>query len=85
MFGVQESMPAFVSMVTMPFTFSIGYGIIGGLALWIAIQILLAPVRIYRHLGFSGFRSVYLSHLLQGPKCDIYIYIYTLGWLWGSM
>ena len=27
-------MPAFVAMVTMPFTFSIGYGIIAGLLLW---------------------------------------------------
>ena len=27
-------MPAFVSMVAMPYTFSIGYGIIGGLLLW---------------------------------------------------
>ncbi len=27
-------MPAFVSMVTMPYTFSIGYGIIAGLLLW---------------------------------------------------
>ena len=30
----QEAMPAFVSMVAMPYTFSIGYGIIGGLLLW---------------------------------------------------
>ena len=30
----QEAMPAFVAMVTMPFTFSIGYGIIAGLLLW---------------------------------------------------
>ena len=27
-------MPAFVAMVTMPYTFSIGYGIIAGLLLW---------------------------------------------------
>ena len=27
-------MPAFVAMVTMPFTFSIGYSIIAGLLLW---------------------------------------------------
>eukprot|EP00913_Durusdinium_trenchii_P001706 g1578.t1 len=44
----QESMPAFVAMVTMPYTFSIGYGIIGGLVLWIAIQVLLIPVRLSR-------------------------------------
>ena len=30
----EESMPAFVAMVTMPYTFSIGYGIIAGLLLW---------------------------------------------------
>ncbi|CAE7746850.1 AZG1 [Symbiodinium sp. CCMP2592] len=44
----QEALPAFVAMITMPFTFSIGYGIIAGLALWIAIQLLLAPLRIFR-------------------------------------
>ncbi|CAE7037515.1 AZG1, partial [Symbiodinium natans] len=44
----QEALPAFVAMITMPFTFSIGYGIIAGLALWIAIQLLLAPLRLYR-------------------------------------
>lgn len=44
----QEAMPAFVAMVTMPFTFSIGYGIIAGLLLWIAIQLLLAPLRLWR-------------------------------------
>ena len=44
----QEAMPAFVSMVAMPYTFSIGYGIIGGLLLWIAIQLLLAPLRLWR-------------------------------------
>ena len=30
----EESMPAFLAMVTMPYTFSIGYGIIAGLLLW---------------------------------------------------
>ena len=44
----QESLPAFVAMITMPFTFSIGYGIIAGLGLWISIQLLLAPLRLYR-------------------------------------
>ena len=44
----QESVPAFVAMITMPYTFSIGYGIIAGLALWISIQVLLAPLRLYR-------------------------------------
>ena len=44
----QESLPAFVAMITMPFTFSIGYGIIAGLGLWISIQVLLAPLRLYR-------------------------------------
>eukprot|EP00490_Sorites_sp_Unknown_P019247 CAMPEP_0114668344 /NCGR_PEP_ID=MMETSP0191-20121206/36073_1 /TAXON_ID=126664 /ORGANISM="Sorites sp." /LENGTH=187 /DNA_ID=CAMNT_0001921111 /DNA_START=9 /DNA_END=572 /DNA_ORIENTATION=- len=44
----QEAMPAFVAMVTMPFTFSIGYGIIAGLLLWIAIQLLLTPLRLWR-------------------------------------
>ena len=46
--GFQESLPAFVAMITMPFTFSIGYGIIAGLGLWISIQLLLAPLRLYR-------------------------------------
>ncbi|CAE7487466.1 AZG1 [Symbiodinium natans] len=45
---LEESVPAFVAMITMPFTFSIGYGIIAGLVLWASIQVLLAPLRLYR-------------------------------------
>lgn len=41
----EEAMPAFVTVVTMPFTFNIGYGISAGVATWFAIQILLAPGR----------------------------------------
>ncbi|CAK9074913.1 unnamed protein product [Durusdinium trenchii] len=44
----QESIPAFVTMVTMPYTFSIGYGIIAGLLLWLVIQFLLIPVRLVK-------------------------------------
>ena len=44
---MEESVPAFVAMITMPFTFSIGYGIIAGLVLWASIQVLLAPLRLY--------------------------------------
>ena len=46
--NLEESVPAFVAMITMPFTFSIGYGIIAGLVLWASIQVLLAPLRMYR-------------------------------------
>ncbi|CAK9070264.1 unnamed protein product [Durusdinium trenchii] len=67
----EESMPAFVSMVTMPFTFSIGYGIIGGLALWIAIQILLAPVRIYRREDpFVRFKKLWAGVFVEGLESD---------------
>ena len=40
-------MPAFVSMVAMPYTFSIGYGIIGGLLLWTLGMISLCHVDVH--------------------------------------
>lgn len=43
----QEAMPAFVSMVAMPYTFSIGYGIIGGLLLWTLGMISLCHVDVH--------------------------------------
>merc|ERR1711972_1279390 len=49
----EEAFPAFVTIATMPFTFNIGYGIVGGVITWLMLQILLAPVR-YRQ-GISPF------------------------------
>lgn len=67
----QESMPAFVAMVTMPYTFSIGYGIIAGLILWIAIQILLAPLRICRKEDpFVKFKALWAGVFVEGMESD---------------
>jgi len=43
---VEEAIPAFVGVMMMPFTFSIGYGIIGGVGVWFAVQFLLIPHRL---------------------------------------
>merc|ERR1712151_361727 len=42
----EESMPSFLAIVTMAFTFNIGYGIIFGVALWMLMQVLLVPYRL---------------------------------------
>ncbi|CAJ1383830.1 unnamed protein product [Effrenium voratum] len=44
----EEAIPAFFSIVVMPYTFSIGYGIVGGLLCWLVFQILLMPIRLIR-------------------------------------
>jgi len=41
----EESMPAFMTIATMAFTFNIGYGIIFGVCMWIIMQLLLIPYR----------------------------------------
>jgi len=67
----EESMPAFVAMVTMPYTFSIGYGIIAGLLLWIAIQFLLAPLRLWR--GESPFvkcKALWAGVFVEGVEAE---------------
>ena len=67
----EESMPAFVAMVTMPYTFSIGYGIIAGLLLWIAIQFLLAPLRLWR--GESPFvkcKALWAGVFVEGVESE---------------
>ncbi|CAJ1344005.1 unnamed protein product [Effrenium voratum] len=46
--NAEESIPAFFSIVVMPYTFSIGYGIVGGLLCWLVFQILLMPIRLIR-------------------------------------
>ena len=64
-------MPAFVAMVTMPYTFSIGYGIIAGLLLWIAIQFLLAPLRLWR--GESPFvkcKALWAGVFVEGVESE---------------
>ena len=59
-------MPAFVAMVTMPYTFSIGYGIIGGLALWLAIQLLLIPSRLFRKEDpFVRFKALWAGVFVE--------------------
>ncbi|CAJ1456125.1 unnamed protein product [Effrenium voratum] len=63
----EESMPAFVAMVTMPFTFSIGYGIIFGLLLWVAIQLLLIPLRLFRkQKPFVKFQELWAGVFVEG-------------------
>mmetsp|Transcript_67524 Transcript_67524/g.82761 ORF Transcript_67524/g.82761 Transcript_67524/m.82761 type:complete len:81 (-) Transcript_67524:224-466(-) len=58
-------------MVTMPYTFSIGYGIIAGLLLWIAIQLLLAPVRIFRKQDpFVKFKALWAGVFVEGEEFD---------------
>mmetsp|Transcript_42328 Transcript_42328/g.88432 ORF Transcript_42328/g.88432 Transcript_42328/m.88432 type:complete len:178 (+) Transcript_42328:1245-1778(+) len=65
----QESLPAFVAMITMPFTFSIGYGIIAGLGLWISIQLLLAPLRLYRgESPMVRVRKLWGSAFVEGDE-----------------
>eukprot|EP00928_Gymnodinium_smaydae_P088701 TRINITY_DN72767_c0_g1_i1.p1 TRINITY_DN72767_c0_g1~~TRINITY_DN72767_c0_g1_i1.p1 ORF type:complete len:525 (-),score=66.60 TRINITY_DN72767_c0_g1_i1:172-1518(-) len=44
----EESMPAFITIVTMAFTFNIGYGIIFGVVIWFVVQVLLMPFRIFK-------------------------------------
>jgi len=44
----EESMPAFLTIVTMAFTFNVGYGIIFGMAMWIVVQLLLMPYRLWK-------------------------------------
>ena len=67
--GFQESLPAFVAMITMPFTFSIGYGIIAGLGLWISIQLLLAPLRLYRgESPMVRVRKLWGSAFVEGDE-----------------
>jgi len=44
----EESMPAFLTIVTMAFTFNVGYGIIFGMAMWIVVQLLLMPYRLLK-------------------------------------
>lgn len=42
----EESFPAFIAVVAMPFTFNIGYGIIAGVGMWMLMQLLLVPHRL---------------------------------------
>jgi len=44
----EESMPAFLTIVTMTFTFNIGFGIIFGVAMWIVMQLILMPYRFWK-------------------------------------
>ncbi|CAJ1424027.1 unnamed protein product [Effrenium voratum] len=46
--NAEEAIPAFIAIVTMPYCFSIGYGIVAGLGCWLFFQILLAPIRLWR-------------------------------------
>ena len=56
-------------MITMPFTFSIGYGIIAGLCLWISIQLLLAPLRLYRgESPMVRVRKLWGSAFVEGDE-----------------
>ena len=67
----QESVTAFVAMITMPFTFSIGYGIVAGLVLWIGIQILLVPLRLYRgESPLVRVRSLWAGAFVEGQDRD---------------
>jgi len=45
---VEEALPAFATLVLIPYTYNIAYGIIGGTFFWIIMQILLMPVRLIK-------------------------------------
>ena len=45
---VEEALPAFATLVLIPYTYNIAYGIIGGTFFWIIMQILLMPVRLVK-------------------------------------
>mmetsp|Transcript_79772 Transcript_79772/g.258430 ORF Transcript_79772/g.258430 Transcript_79772/m.258430 type:complete len:165 (+) Transcript_79772:1203-1697(+) len=69
---LEESLPAFLAMVTMPFTFSIGYGIIAGLFAWVIIQLLLVPHRLIQGVHpFVRFRALWDGAWIDGqvPVC----------------
>lgn len=67
---VEESLPAFLCVLTMPFTFSIGYGIIAGVLLWLMIQVLLAPSRMVKGVDpFLKFKKLW-SDAREGPDID---------------
>jgi len=58
----EEALPAFLCVLMMPFTFSIGYGIIGGVLVWFALQLLLIPNRLRKGVDpFIRFKKLWLS------------------------
>ena len=46
--NIEEALPAFITLMLIPLTFNIAYGIIAGTLFWIIIQILLVPVRLVK-------------------------------------
>mmetsp|Transcript_79774 Transcript_79774/g.258439 ORF Transcript_79774/g.258439 Transcript_79774/m.258439 type:complete len:468 (+) Transcript_79774:220-1623(+) len=68
---LEESLPAFLAMITMPFTFSIGYGIIVGLFAWVIIQLLLVPHRLIQKVHpFVRFRALWDGAWIDGQAED---------------
>merc|ERR1712014_492317 len=56
----EEALPAFVCVMMMPFTFSIGYGIIGGVLVWFSLQLLLIPSRLSQGVDpFIRFKKLW--------------------------
>ncbi|CAE8600313.1 unnamed protein product [Polarella glacialis] len=66
---LEESLPAFLTIVTMPFTFGIGYGIIAGVVAWVVIQLLLVPHRMKQGVHpFVRFRALWNAAWIDGQE-----------------
>jgi len=59
---LEEALPAFACVMTMPFTFNIGYGILAGVMLWLVLQVMLIPTRLARGVDpLERFKKLWLD------------------------
>ena len=65
--NIEEALPAFITLMLIPLTFNIAYGIIAGTFFWIIIQILLMPVRLVKKEDpFVKFKELFCVFPREG-------------------
>ena len=66
----EESVPAFITLVMIPFTFNIAYGIIGGTFFWLLVQIFLVPFRLFKRQDpLIKIKLLFASQVSHSKMC----------------
>ena len=68
---VEESIPAFATLIMIPLTYNIAYGIIAGVCLWLFIQVGLVPFRFFKKVDpFIKFKLLFSDEVSHDVMCS---------------